>query len=146
MSGFRCLSAAVDDVPEEPQVEQEPEEPKELKDASTQESIVEPVKEPVRAPTSPPVEPVQTAASVPLAAGSVRNSVEPAEPETENLNDRGSGQMKNETEEEEKEARKPVKEGNICEHQEGMSTQQVQHELNKQLLLIYLYLLFLLKM
>ncbi|KAM9350910.1 tripartite motif containing 101 isoform 2-T2 [Symphorus nematophorus] len=126
----------VEDVPEEPEVEQEPEEPKESKhhqDISAQdlESVVEPVKEPIPALISPPVEPVQTAASVPPAApGPVRDSVEPAgavlQPETENLNDGGSDQMKNKTEEEEMEAPEPVKEGNICEHQEGMSTQQCE--------------------
>lgn len=91
------------------------------------------------------MEPVQAAAAEP-APGPVTDSVEPAEadlqPETDDpdLNDEESGQMKDKKEEdkekEEVEVRReaercatpePVKERNIWEHQEGMSTQQVQH-------------------
>lgn len=139
----------MEDAPEEPEVEQEPEEPKEPSvhniepkhhqetSAHNLKSVVEPVKEPI-----PAVEPVQTAAPtsapVPPAPGLVRDSVQPAgavlQPETEDphLNELRSGLMKNKEEEEKVEAEgcaapDPVKEGNICEDQEGMSTQQVQY-------------------
>ncbi|KAM6929459.1 tripartite motif containing 101 isoform 2-T2 [Lycodopsis pacificus] len=92
------------------------------------------------APTSAPVPPEKpaapTSAPVPPAAGLVRDSVEPAgavlQPETEDpdLHDRESGLMKNKTAERKEPAERcaapdPVKEGNVCEEQEGMSTQQV---------------------
>nr|XP_046253253.1 tripartite motif containing 101 isoform X2 [Scatophagus argus]XP_046253254.1 tripartite motif containing 101 isoform X2 [Scatophagus argus]XP_046253255.1 tripartite motif containing 101 isoform X2 [Scatophagus argus] len=139
----------VDDVLEEPEVEQEPEEPKDSSVQSTEpthheetsaqdlESVAEPVKQPIPVLISPSIEPIQMAAPVPPAPGLVRDSLEPAgavlQTETDNthLNDGGSG-LKNKKEEEEEEeeeasgcaAPDPVKEGNICEHQEGMSTQQ----------------------
>lgn len=132
----------MEDVPEEPDVEQE--EPKEPSvqnmepkpqpetPAHNLEPVLEPVKEPIPALVSPPVEPVQTAAPAPVppAPGLQRVSVESAGAVLEpDLPDGGSGQMKNKQEEEREEAEgcaAPVKEGNICEHQEGMSTQQVE--------------------
>ncbi|GAA6234653.1 tripartite motif-containing protein 54-like isoform X7 [Lates japonicus] len=136
-------------VDEEPEVEPEPEEAKEPsvqiiepthhQETSIQdlESVVEPVKEAIPPPViSPTVEPVHAAAATPVltppAPQLLRDPVEPAEadlqPETDNtdLNDEGSGQIKNRKEEERDEAEAPasVKEANICEHQEGMSTQQ----------------------
>ncbi|XP_070696383.1 tripartite motif containing 101 [Pempheris klunzingeri] len=142
----------VEDIPEELEVEQVPEEPTEsfvqtpepnhYEETSTQnlESVIEPVKELIPSLMSPPVEPAQTAAPssvpVPPAPHLVMDSVEPAgavqQPEADDLdfNDGGSVAMKTEKEEEEKReaegrvAPDPVKEGNICEHQEGMSTQQ----------------------
>ncbi|XP_042347049.1 tripartite motif-containing protein 55-like [Plectropomus leopardus] len=135
----------VEDVPEEPEAEREPEEPKQPavqnpepkphQETSEQnlESVSEPLREPIPAPISPPVEP---AAPVEAAAGAVTDSVEPAgavlhpETEDEDLNDEGSGVMKNMKEEEEEEeeegcaAPDPVKEGTVCEEQEGMSTTQ----------------------
>ncbi|KAE8292652.1 Tripartite motif-containing protein 55 Muscle-specific RING finger protein 2 [Larimichthys crocea] len=92
------------------------------------------------APTPAPVPPVQTSAltpaPVPPAPGLVMDSEEPAvavlQPETDNnldLNDGGSGQI-NKKEEEKKEdgcaAPAPIKEENICEHEEGMSTIQCE--------------------
>ncbi|KAE8292654.1 Tripartite motif-containing protein 55 Muscle-specific RING finger protein 2 [Larimichthys crocea] len=143
--------SVVEDVPEEPEVEEEPEEPNELpvqiieakhhQETSTQnlDSVIEPVKEPIPAPIPPPVTPVQTSAPtpapVPPAPDLVTDSEEPAvavlQPETDNnldLNDGGSGQI-NKKEEEKKEedgcaAPAPIKEENICEHEEGMSTIQ----------------------
>ncbi|XP_018538370.1 tripartite motif containing 101 isoform X1 [Lates calcarifer] len=140
------------DVPEEPEVEPEPEEAKEPsvqitepthhQETSTQDldSVVEPVKEAIPPPViSPTVEAVQAAAATPVltppAPQLLRDPVEPAEadlqPETDDtdLNDEGSGQIKNRKEEEERdeaEAPASVKEANICEHQEGMSTQQCE--------------------
>lgn len=138
----------MEDVPEEPEVEQVPEEPKESsaqniepnhqQEPSTQnlESVVEPVKELIPTLTSPPVEPAQAAAAtsspVPPAPGRVRDSVDPAvavrQPETSDLdlNDGGSGLTRSNKEEGGCAAPDPVKEGNTCEQQEGMSTQQVQ--------------------
>ncbi|TMS00892.1 Tripartite motif-containing protein 55 [Larimichthys crocea] len=123
-------------------------------ETSTQnlDSVIEPVKEPILAPIPPPVTPVQTSAPtpapvtpvqtsaptpapVPPAPGLVIDSEEPAvavlQPETDNnldLNAGGSGQI-NKKEEEKKEedgcaAPAPIKEENICEHEEGMSTIQ----------------------
>ncbi|XP_078025875.1 tripartite motif containing 101 [Epinephelus lanceolatus] len=133
--------------PKEPSVENI--DPKHHQETSTQnlESVSEPVKEPIPVLVSSPVEP----AAVTPAPGVVRDSVEPAGavllPETEDLDldDRGSSVMKNKTEKEEEEEEEeeeaeeeeeveeercaapvPVKEGNICEEQEGMSTQQCE--------------------
>ncbi|XP_070766004.1 tripartite motif containing 101 [Enoplosus armatus] len=142
----------VEDVPEEPEVEQEPEEPKEAsvqdieplhhQETSTQnlESVLEPVKELIPPLMSPPVEPEQTVAApttapVPPAPGLLRDSAEPAgavlqsETDDSDLNDGESALMKTKTEEEKEEAEgctapDPVKEGDVCEHGEGMSTQQ----------------------
>ncbi|XP_035512222.1 E3 ubiquitin-protein ligase TRIM63-like [Morone saxatilis] len=141
----------VEDVPEEPEVEQEPEEPKEPSVQNTEaehhqetsaqdlESVEEPVKELIPALISPPVEPLQSAAPtptpVPPAPGLLRDSLEASEavvqPEIDDLdlNDGGSAEIMNKREEEKEEAEgcaapHPVKEGNICEHEEGMSTQQ----------------------
>ncbi|XP_040009822.1 tripartite motif containing 101 isoform X2 [Xiphias gladius] len=142
---------AVEDVPEEPEAEPEPEEPKEASVQNTEpehhqetsiqnlESVVEPVIETIPALISPPGEPVQTAAPtptlIPPAPGLLRDSVEAEgadlQPATDDadLNDEGSGPIKNKEEEEEEEAEgcaapDSVKEVNICEPQEGMSTQQ----------------------
>ncbi|XP_038579745.1 tripartite motif containing 101 isoform X1 [Micropterus salmoides] len=141
----------VEDVPEEPEVEPEPEEPEEPSVQNTEpehnqetsfqnlESVSDPVEEPIPGLIFPPVEPVQTAAptSAPVSPvpDLVRDSVEPAgavlQPETDelDLNDEGPGLMKNNKEEEIEEAEgvaapDPVSEGNVCEHVEGMSTQQ----------------------
>ncbi|XP_062283183.1 tripartite motif containing 101 [Scomber scombrus] len=105
-------------------------------------------KQPIQALISPPVEPVPVAAPEPAATpDQVMDSVtEPdgavVQPETDNLdfNNERSGRVKDmvveEEEEEEKEEvvevrreveeykAEPVKEGNICEHEDGMSTQQ----------------------
>lgn len=133
---FCCPPAVVEDVPEEPEVEQEPEEPKEPSDQNTEakhhpgtstqnlESALEPVKEPVSAPAPAP--------AAPPAPGLVMD----LQPETggSQINVGGSGQVNNKKEEEKKEeedrcaAPEPVREGNICEDQEGMSTQQVQNQ------------------
>ncbi|XP_031701321.1 tripartite motif containing 101 isoform X2 [Anarrhichthys ocellatus] len=109
-----------------------------VKPAAPTSAPVPPVKP--AAPTSAPVPPVKpaapTSAPVPPAPGLVRDSVEPAgavlQPETEDpdLHDRESGLMKNKTAERNEPAERcaapdPVKEGNVCEEQEGMSTQQV---------------------
>ncbi|XP_023128671.2 tripartite motif containing 101 [Amphiprion ocellaris] len=132
----------VEDVPEEPEVAPEPAEPKEpfiqniepkqYQENSVQnlESVVEPVKESIPTVISAPVEP----ALIELAPGLVRDSVEPAgevaQLEADDPNDGRSGLIKVEKQEEEKlEAERCpapdlVKEGNICQHQEGMSTQQ----------------------
>ncbi|XP_040917241.1 tripartite motif containing 101 isoform X2 [Toxotes jaculatrix] len=138
---------AVEDVPEEPEDEPEPEEPNEPsepnchQEASIQnlESVVEPVKETIPAP----VEPVQTAAAtpalIPPAPALLRDSVEAAgadlQPEVDDAdsNDEGSGPIKNEEEEEKAEAEgcaapDSVKGANVCERQEGMSTQQMETE------------------
>ncbi|KAK9515241.1 hypothetical protein VZT92_025902 [Zoarces viviparus] len=108
-----------------------------VKPAAPTSAPVPPVKP--AAPTSAPVPPVKsaapTSAPVPPAPGLVRDSVEPAgadlQPETEDpdLHDRESGLMKNKTAERNEPAERcaapdPVKEGNVCEEQEGMSTQQ----------------------
>uniref|UniRef100_A0A0F8AME5 Tripartite motif-containing protein 55 n=1 Tax=Larimichthys crocea TaxID=215358 RepID=A0A0F8AME5_LARCR len=131
-------------------------EAKHHQETSTQnlDSVIEPVKEPIPAPIPPPVTPVQTSAPtpapvtpvqtsaptpapVPPAPGLVMDSEGPAvavlQPETDNnldLNDGGSGQI-NKKEEEKKEedgcaAPAPIKEENICEHEEGMSTIQCE--------------------
>lgn len=149
----------MEDVPEEPEAEPEPEEPKEASVQNTEpehhqetsiqnlESVVEPVIETIPALISPPGEPVQTAAPtptlIPPAPGLLRDSVEPEgadlQPATDDadLNDEGSGPIKNKEEEEEEEAEgcaapDSVKEVNICEPQEGMSTQQVQCHTGKE--------------
>ena len=95
------------------------------------------------------MEPIQAAAPEPAltaetAPSPVMDSVEPAgavlQPELDlDLNNEGSGQMKDkEEEEEEVEVRReveeyatpePVKDGNVCEQDEGMSTQQVQNHI-----------------
>ncbi|XP_075958566.1 tripartite motif containing 101 [Anarhichas minor] len=108
-----------------------------VKPAAPTSAPVPPVKP--AASTSAPVPPVKpaapTSAPVPPAPGLVRDSVEPAgavlQPETEDpdLHDRESGLMKNKTTERNEPAERcaapdPVKEGNVCEEQEGMSTQQ----------------------
>ncbi|XP_042263889.1 tripartite motif containing 101 isoform X2 [Thunnus maccoyii] len=141
-----------EDVPEEPEIEPEPEEPKELslqnaEPTPLQETSIQnldSVREPIPELVSPPVKPVQAAAPEPAltaetAPSPVMDSVEPAgavlQPELDlDLNNEGSGQMKDkEEEEEEVEVRReveeyatpePVKDGNVCEQDEGMSTQQ----------------------
>ncbi|XP_022051461.2 tripartite motif containing 101 isoform X2 [Acanthochromis polyacanthus] len=135
----------VEDGPEEPEMAPEPEEPKEpciqniepkqYQETSVQnlESVVEPVEEPIPTVMSAPVEQAAPAL-IQLAPGLVRDSVEPAgevtQLEADDPNDGRSGLIKVEKQEEEKveEERCPapdlVKEGNICQHQEGMSTQQ----------------------
>ncbi|XP_044066091.1 uncharacterized protein LOC122882611 isoform X2 [Siniperca chuatsi] len=113
-----------------------------LMSPSVEPALMSPSVEPVL--MSPSVEPVQTAAPssapAPPARGLVRYcTVEPAgavlqpEPDGPDLNGGGSGLMKNKTEEEEEKeeaegvaAPGPVKEGNVCEHEEGMSTQQCE--------------------
>ncbi|XP_023248761.1 tripartite motif-containing protein 54-like [Seriola lalandi dorsalis] len=127
---------------EEPEDEPEPEEPKEPSEpkhhqetsAQNLDSAVGPVKDTTPALISAPAEPVQTAAPtpalMPAAPGLSRDSVEAdLQPETDDadLNDEGLGRIKNKREEERDEgcaAADSVKEANICEHQEGMSTQQ----------------------
>lgn len=117
----------MEDVPEEPEVEQEPEEPKEPSVQNTEakqnlESALEPVKEPVSAP----------APAAPAAPGLVMDLQ--LETDGSQIKVGGSGQVNNKEEEEKKEeedrcaAPEPVKVGNICEDQEGMSTQQVRNQ------------------
>ncbi|KAM7405325.1 hypothetical protein PAMP_012595 [Pampus punctatissimus] len=143
------FSKAVEDVPEEPEFEPEPEEPKELslqnaEPKPLQETSIqnlESVKEIVQVLISPPVEPVQAAAPEPALTASapepVRSSVESAgailQPETDDPDLNEGMEEEDEEDEEIEEVRRevercatpePVKEGNICEHQEGMSTQQ----------------------
>ncbi|KAK5863963.1 hypothetical protein PBY51_000944 [Eleginops maclovinus] len=117
----------VEDVPEEPKVEPEPElivqkvEPKHHQETSTSilQPVLKPVEEPIAALNPPPEE-----------AGLLRASEEPArgvlqtETDDPGLNEAGSGLMKDKTEEEKEEAPHRVKEGNICEEHEGMSTLQ----------------------
>ncbi|XP_008278237.1 tripartite motif-containing protein 54-like isoform X2 [Stegastes partitus] len=145
LNSIDFIKEAVEDVPEEPAVDPEPEEPKEpliqsveprqYQETSVQnlESFIEPVKEPIPTVTSAPVEPTLPA-RIQLDPGLARDSAEPAgevvaQLETDDPNDGRSGQNKAEKQEEKVEAERcpapdPVKEGNICEHQEGMSTQQ----------------------
>ncbi|KAG7224310.1 hypothetical protein INR49_000553 [Caranx melampygus] len=121
------------EVKPEPEEPKEPTEPKQHQKSSIQnlDSVVEPDKETVPALISPPVKPEQTAAAatadlMPAAPELLTDSVEAdLQPETNNagLSGEGSGQMKSRREEPKD---KTVKETNICEHQEGMSTQQCE--------------------
>lgn len=120
----------VEDVPEEPEVEPEPEElkepsvqntePEQHQETSTQDLEPEPAQEPGH--TATPVLP---------DPGLVTDS-EGAVPQADDLDlpDGGSGQKKQVEEEEEEGGTAPdpdpVKEENICEHQEDLSSQQVQ--------------------
>ncbi|XP_071333611.1 E3 ubiquitin-protein ligase TRIM63-like isoform X6 [Trachinotus anak] len=122
----------LEDVPDpEPEEPKEPSEPKQHQETSTQnlDPVVEPVKDTVPALISPPVEPVQTPAPAPAAQGdSVEAALQP-EPDAADVNDDGSGRTKSKREEETHEAEgcaapDSVKAANICEHQDGMSTQQ----------------------
>ncbi|KAM4562885.1 tripartite motif containing 101 isoform 1-T1 [Odontesthes bonariensis] len=141
----------VEVFPEEQEVDPEPEELKEPEPGQHQETLVQnqgavepdPVEEPVSALVSPPLAPVQPAGqegtSESPAPALMRDSAESVEEftqlETDELdsNEDGSGQIKMESRWERVEAQKeveacatphPVKEENVCEHQEGMSTQQ----------------------
>ncbi|XP_068162059.1 tripartite motif containing 101 isoform X2 [Antennarius striatus] len=127
---------AVEDVPEDPEVEQEPEESPESPienlepdphlDTSTQEP--EPALEPAKDP-DPPVEPVERAAptsvAVPPDPGPMGESVEPggagleAGVEAEDVKEEESGEKKMIAEEGCEDAREEI----VCD-QEGMSTQQ----------------------
>jgi len=145
----------VEDFSEEQEVDPEPEELKELESGQYQETLVqnqgafetEPVEEPVSALVSPPLAPFQPAGqegtSISLAPALMRDSAESVgefmQLETDELdsNEDGSGQIKMESRWERVEAQKemeacatphPVKDGNVCEHQEGMSTQQVEYQ------------------
>ncbi|KAM6982020.1 tripartite motif containing 101, partial [Tautogolabrus adspersus] len=122
---LRSIDFPKQDVPEEPEVEPEPKEPTETSvqnveptnhqqtQIQNQDSAAQPVKETIPVSISSPVEPVQTAAPTPVpllpAADLLRDSEHPAgavlQPESEalDLNDGGSGVMKNEKDEEEEE-------------------------------------------
>ncbi|XP_072223998.1 tripartite motif-containing protein 54-like isoform X2 [Leuresthes tenuis] len=142
---------AVEDFSEEQEEDPEPEELTELEPGQYQETLVqnqgafdtEPVEEPVSALVSPPLAPLQPAGqegtSVSPAPALMRDSAESVgefmQLETDELdsNEDGSGQIKMESRWERVEAQKeveecatphPLKDGNVCEHQEGMSTQQ----------------------
>ncbi|XP_026188866.1 tripartite motif containing 101 isoform X2 [Mastacembelus armatus] len=124
----------VEDIPQEPEFEPEPEEPKKpfIHTEGTSVQNLESGTEPVPELISPTVEPIQTAAApsalIPHGAHLLRDPIKPAgailqlETEDSDLYDVGYVLMKNKMEEEEDDS---VKEGNICELQEGMSTQQV---------------------
>ncbi|XP_041858841.1 tripartite motif containing 101 [Melanotaenia boesemani] len=139
----------LEEVPEEPEVDPEPAEPKELESEQNQEStvqnleaFVEPDKRPEPELMSPPVEPIQLAvqetASTPPAPDLVRDSVAAGElmlleADEPDFNDVGPGQIQVERKEKREDTQKedeacaaphPVIEENICEDQEGMSTQQ----------------------
>ncbi|KAI3357853.1 hypothetical protein L3Q82_016245, partial [Scortum barcoo] len=136
----------VEDAPEEPEVEQEPEESKEpsIEDTEPKHQQETSTKNPKSAEPAeeliPAVEPAQIAepgsAPSPPAPDLVRDFMQPAgevlQPETEepDLDDVRSGLMKDkEVEKEEAEecaVPDPVKVGNICENQEGMSTTQCE--------------------
>lgn len=129
----------MDEVPE-PKVKPEPEEPKERtepkhhQESSTHNlySVGEPDQETVPALLSPSVKPEHTEAAATADLMSAAPELltasveEDLQPQTDNadLSGEGSGQMKSRMEEQKDRA---VKETNICEQQEGMSTQQVQY-------------------
>ncbi|XP_071333187.1 protein VASP homolog isoform X2 [Trachinotus anak] len=123
-TGF--VVSVVEDVPEpEPEEPKEPSEPKQHQETFIQnlDSVVEPVKETVPALTSPPVEPVQTPAPAPAAQGDCVEADLQPEPDAADVNDDGSGRTENKREEETHET-DSAKAANICEHQDGMTTQQ----------------------
>lgn len=144
-----CLSLAVKDVPEESEVK--PEEPKEPSDQNTEpEQNLETSdqdQESEGKPVAAPVEPALTAAAAAAAETSTPGPPDPMEPEGAvllgeadhpDVPNGGSNQKKEKKEEEEEEeqleleeveggaALDPVKDGNTCAEQEGMSPQQVE--------------------
>ncbi|XP_035499715.2 tripartite motif containing 101 isoform X3 [Scophthalmus maximus] len=141
----------VEDVAQEPDVEPEPEEPKELSAQNTEptrrqetamqipETEAEPVPETIPPLMSPAGEPAPAPAPVLIPAASApqlpSDPEEPAgadvQPETDAAasSDEGSGGITNKKEEEKDGAEEcaapdSIKETNICDQEEGMSTQQ----------------------
>ncbi|XP_029974648.1 tripartite motif containing 101 [Salarias fasciatus] len=135
---LRSIQFLTENVPEEPEVDPEPEKPREAliqnhaeqtqSEAVPVQSSVEPGSERIR----PPGEPVQIP---PAGPGPIGDSVDAAEdatlPETEvqtwsTVRPGGPKEQEEEQEQEEDRCAAPetVKEGNLCEEQDGMSTQQ----------------------
>lgn len=143
------MSVAVKDVPEEPEVK--PEEPKEPTDQNTEPEqnldTSDQDQESEGEPAPAPVEPVPTAAAAAAAETSTPVPPDLVEPEGAvllgeadhpDVPDGGSDQKKEKEEEEEEQleleeveggaALDPVKDGDTCAEQEGMSPQQVEGE------------------
>lgn len=138
------MSVAVKDVPEEPEVK--PEEPKEPSDQNTepeqnldtsdqdQESEGKPAPEPVEPVLTAAAAAAETSTPVPPDLVEPEGAVLLGEADHPDVPDGGSDQKKEKEEEEQLEleeveggaALDPVKDGNTCAEQEGMSPQQVE--------------------
>lgn len=139
-----CLYVAVKDVPEEPEVK--PEEPKEPSDQNTEPEqkldTSDQDQEAEGKPVTAPVEPVLTAAAAKTSTPVPPDPMEPegavllGEADHPGIPDGGSDQKKEKEEEEQEQleleeveggaALDPVKNGNTCADQGGMSPQQVE--------------------